>query len=94
MTEWRRHEIKQCVSLVRAVIPELPHSSLWREGVPITPENNGNIPPGTAIATFAAGRYANAASGNHAAIFLVHRPDRAHAPAAGRSGDILRNCQM
>jgi hypothetical protein len=86
--------VKQCVSLLRAVIPELPHSSRWTEGDPVTPENAGTIPPGTAIATFTGGRYANAASDNHAAIFLVHVPDRAHAPAAGRSGDILRNCQM
>jgi hypothetical protein len=86
--------LRECVFLVRAVIPELPHSSQWRGGDPVTPENVETIPPGTAIATFVNGSYGNAASGNHAAIFLVHGPDRAHAPAAGRSGDILRNCQM
>jgi hypothetical protein len=62
--------VKQCVSLVRAVIPELPHSSQWTEGDPITPENSGTIAPGTAIATFTDGRYGNAQHGNHAAIFL------------------------
>lgn len=63
---------KECVSLVRAVIPELPHSSDWwgREGVKVTPENVAAIPPGTAVATFVNGRYANAATGNHAAIFF------------------------
>jgi hypothetical protein len=46
-----------------------PHSSQWREGDPVTPENAATIPPGTAVATFEDGRYGNAASGNHAAIF-------------------------
>jgi hypothetical protein len=61
---------KQCVSLVRAVIPELPHSSQWKEGDRITPENARKIAPGAAIATFKNGRYGNAPHGNHAAIFL------------------------
>ena len=55
---------------MRAVIPELPHSSQWKEGDPVTPENVAAISPGTAIATFEDGRYGNAANGNHAAIFL------------------------
>lgn len=62
--------VRECVSLVRAVIPELPHSSQWQEGDAVTPENAGTIPPGTAIATFEDGRYGNAATGNHAAILL------------------------
>ncbi|MGB6177498.1 MAG: BPSL0067 family protein [Methylocella sp.] len=61
---------KECVSLVREVIPKFPHSSQWQEGDPVTPENAGTIPPGTAVATFVNGRYGNAASGNHAAICL------------------------
>ena len=52
------------------MIPELPHSSQWKEGDPITPENSGTISPGTAIATFTDGSYDNAQHGNHAAIFL------------------------
>ncbi|MGH6850260.1 MAG: BPSL0067 family protein [Methylocella sp.] len=55
---------------MQAVFPELPHSSQWQEGDPVTPDNAGTIPPGTAIATFENGRYGNAATGNHAAIFL------------------------
>jgi hypothetical protein len=54
----------------QAVVPELPHSSQWKEGDPITPESVKDLAPGTAIATFTDGRYANAWSGNHAAIFL------------------------
>jgi hypothetical protein len=38
---------RECVSLVRAVIPELPHSSQWRERDPVTLENVATIPPGT-----------------------------------------------
>ena len=60
---------KQCVSLVRAVIPELSHSSQWKEGDPVTADNARTITPGTAIATFTDGRYSNARNGNHAAIF-------------------------
>lgn len=85
--------VKQCVSLLRAVIPELPHSSQWREGDPITPDSVKDLAPGTAIATFTDGIYAIAASGNRAAIVLIQGQDCAHAPAADRSGDILRNCQ-
>ena len=66
----KRGNLKQCVSLLRAVIPELPHSSQWQQGDPVTPENAAAIPPGTAIATFTDGRYGNAPHGNHAAIFL------------------------
>ena len=64
--------VRECVSLVRAVIPELPHASEWRgrEGDKITPENVAAIPPGTAIATLVNGRYGNAATGNHAAIIF------------------------
>jgi hypothetical protein len=66
----KRGNEKECVSLLRAVIPELPHSSQWQEGNPVTPENAAAIPPGTAIATFEDGHYGNAPHGNHAAIFL------------------------
>jgi hypothetical protein len=69
--------VRECVFLVRAVIPELPHSSQWRGGAPVTPENVETNPPGTAIATFVNGRYGNAASGNHAAIFLGPHVDDA-----------------
>jgi hypothetical protein len=63
--------MQECVSLVRAVIPELPHSSQWKEGDPVTPESVKDLAPGTAIATFNEdGRYGNAPQGNHAAIFL------------------------
>jgi hypothetical protein len=56
---------KQCVSLVRAVIPGLPPSSKWRAGDPLTPESVKDLTPGTAIATFQDGRYKNSEHGNH-----------------------------
>jgi len=37
--------VRECVSLVRAVIPELPHSSQWKEGDPITPESAKDLAP-------------------------------------------------
>ncbi|MGH9455536.1 MAG: BPSL0067 family protein [Terriglobia bacterium] len=84
---------KQCVSLVRAVIPDLPHSSQWWEGGPVTPENAGAIPPGTAIATLEDGRSGNAQHWNHAAIYLDADSDQGRAGIhvldqfVGRHGD-------
>ena len=53
----------QCVSYVKAVIPGMPQTSLWKKG-PLV-RGNTNILPGTAIATFnPAGHYTV-----HAAIY-------------------------
>ena len=53
----------QCVSYVKAVIPGMPQTSLWKKG-PLV-RNNPDIVAGTAIATFSpAGHYTV-----HAAIY-------------------------
>ena len=69
----QRGNERECVFLVRAVIPELPHSSQWREGDLVTPENVATIPPGTVTATFENGRNGNAATGNLAATNIACR---------------------
>jgi hypothetical protein len=51
-----------------------PHTSLWRAGAKV---RGGNIPAGTAIATFSpAGRYENDTTGrSHAAILIAENSD-------------------
>jgi hypothetical protein len=80
---------KQCVSLVRAVIPSLPHSSQCREGDPVTPDSVKNLESGTAIATFDNGQDDNARSGNHAANFSECR-SASRIIALGREGEPFR----
>ncbi|MEM8712184.1 MAG: BPSL0067 family protein [Planctomycetota bacterium] len=60
-----------CVRFVQ-VAARVPHTSTWKEGKKV---RGGNIPTGTAIATFVAGRYPNRPSGNHAAILISENAD-------------------
>ena len=60
---------KQCVSLARAVMPDLPKAWEWEEGAKLT--DRPAIAPGTAIATFDEnGKYKSLAEHPHTAIFL------------------------
>lgn len=63
---------KQCVALVRH-FTNAPPSSTWVEGENVV--GNTALIAGTAIATFAEGKYANAMSGNHAALYLYQVAD-------------------
>lgn len=60
----------ECVTLLKTLM-DAPRTALWREGRKLK-TNWSAVKPGTAIATFAKGRYPNKARrGNkHAAIFL------------------------
>src|ERR1044072_3920563 len=61
-------ESHECVALVRH-FSHAPPSSSWRQGAKV--KGNTSLSRGTCIATFDAnGHYANARSGNHAAIYL------------------------
>lgn len=63
-----------CVALVQASAP-VGHTSTWAPGQAISPTNMP--PPGTAIATFQDGRYANRTDGSsHAAIVVATDPQR------------------
>lgn len=55
-----------CVALIQhyAIAPP---TSTWRQGAVV---RGAEIPVGTAIATFTKGKYANNATGNHAAFYL------------------------
>lgn len=59
-----------CVALVKKYAPGLQGipTSAWRAGKRVM--DAANLAPGTAIATFVAGKYPNRPSGNHAAFFL------------------------
>jgi hypothetical protein len=56
-----------CALLVQQ-IAKLPNHRFWRQGVRAVEQQN--IWPGTAIATFENGVYANDKTGNHVAFFL------------------------
>lgn len=56
-----------CVPLVQQYAG-CPQTSEWSEGDPV--RDNKKIAKGTAIATFVGGKYPNAQSGNHAALFI------------------------
>ncbi len=58
---------RQCVALVQEYAGA-PITSAWRQGEAVL--GNITLKPGTAIATFVAGRYPNRAHGNHAALYL------------------------
>ncbi len=59
----------QCVALVKAANPSLGPASTWVGGAAV--QGNVTLSPGTPIATFSGGRYANATDGtSHAAIYL------------------------
>jgi hypothetical protein len=51
-------ESSECVALVKHLAPEVGRAADWQEGPP--------------IATFKDGRYPNASSGNHAAVFIEY----------------------
>ncbi len=58
----------QCVSYVKAVVPTLPQTSLWKKGALV--KGNAAVRAGTVIATFdASGRYCG-----HAAIYEGQTP--------------------
>jgi hypothetical protein len=60
----------QCVPLVKAAIPEIGATPLWRKGPDISGPDDPNLQPGTAIAKgWVDGKYPNNSTGNHAAIF-------------------------
>lgn len=62
-----------CVDLVKAFVPGLRNfsaRSCWRPGHRVL--DMRGLVKGTAIATFANGKYPNARSGQHAAIFISH----------------------
>lgn len=65
-------ESDQCVALVKKAVPSVGQADKWREGEKIRGLDDPSLEPGTAIATFKNGRYANEKSGNHAAIFLEY----------------------
>jgi len=65
-------ESDQCVALVKAAVPGIGPSSLWKEGDKITGFGKPPLERGTAIATFENGKYMNRPTGNHAAIFLEY----------------------
>ncbi len=60
----------ECVGLVKEAIPEIGHTSTWRESDKIIEPGNPPLEPGTAIATFSDGKYLNKSGESHAAIFL------------------------
>lgn len=59
----------QCVSFVRSAVRGLPHSSEWKPGDAV--RGNTAVKPGTPIATFQDGKYANSTKGeSHAAVYM------------------------
>lgn len=68
-------ESAECVALVKHLNPGIGRAADWREGPPILGYENPPLERGTAIATFTNGRYPNAVTGNHAAIFLGYGMD-------------------
>jgi hypothetical protein len=61
----------QCVAYVEAAAGA-PLTSQWTQGAVV---RGADLPSGTAIATFVNGSYPNAATGNHAAIYLSQDAD-------------------
>jgi hypothetical protein len=63
---------KECVALVKAVVPEIGPTSQWHRGEDIQGDGNPPLKPGTAIASGwnAQDGYSSNETGNHAAIFL------------------------
>lgn len=60
----------ECVEFVRQTTGA-PHASIWKRGVRVKDAIQGEILPGTAIATFDdEGKYPTDPLGKHAAIFL------------------------
>ena len=62
----------ECVEFVRQVTGA-PETALWTKGKKVSEATAGEIPEGTAIATFDdEGRYPTDAAGRHAAVYLSH----------------------
>lgn len=62
----------QCVALVQQYT-SAGHTSTWRPGAAVV--GNNMVAKGTAIATFVNNRYASAARGNHAALYVRPGPN-------------------
>ena len=66
----------ECVEFVRQATGA-PKTTDWRKGIRVSDAKSGEIPRGTAIATFDANdRYPTDALGRHAAIYLTHDEHR------------------
>jgi hypothetical protein len=65
-------ESSECVALVKHLAPEVGAAKFWQEGPAIRDFGDPPLERGTPIATFVNGRYPNASSGNHAAIFIQY----------------------
>lgn len=65
-------ESSECVALAKHLAPEVGAASSWREGPPIKEFGDPPLERGTPIATFVNGRYPNASTGNHAAVFIEY----------------------
>jgi len=66
----------ECVEFVRQTT-NASQTTLWKQGKKISEIKPGNIPRGTAIATFdSKGRYPTDNHGKHAAIYLTHTNEK------------------
>lgn len=66
----------ECVEFVRQATGA-PQTSMWKPGKKISDAKPGEIPRGTAIATFdSKGKYPTDGLGKHAAIYLDHNAQR------------------
>lgn len=59
----------ECVRFVQ-VAANVPHTTTWIQGEQV--KGSAYIPKGTAIATFADGKYPTDRNGKHAAIYISH----------------------
>ncbi|CCG42753.1 BPSL0067 family protein [Magnetospirillum molischianum] len=68
---------KECVALIKAVVPEVGATKTWYRGEDIQGDGNPPLKPGTAIAIAsgwnAQGGYDSKSRGNHAAIFVGYK---------------------
>ncbi|CUW37377.1 conserved protein of unknown function [Magnetospirillum sp. XM-1] len=65
-------ESGECVAMVKHLAPEVGRAADWQEGPAIRDFGDPPLERGTPIATFVDGRYPNASSGNHAAVFIQY----------------------
>lgn len=70
------HGKTECVEFIRQTT-DAPQTVKWKKGKKVSDAKFGEIPRGTAIATFDAnGKYPTDALGKHAAIYLEHNAQR------------------
>jgi hypothetical protein len=62
----------ECVAFVQEA-SGAPITSLWKKGECV--KGSASLKKGTAIATFKDGKYGNASTGNHAAIYVDQKTD-------------------